>query len=80
MLKTTTVVHRIDDFDGTTGDRVKTRRLTLDIELELTDDNYAKVKADLTELARKGRKPDGKRAPARRRAAKPRVAATGDAG
>lgn len=78
MLKTATVVHRIDDIDGTTGDGVKTRRVTLDIELELTDANYAKVKADLTELARKGRKPDGKRA--RRRVAKAAVAAAVDAG
>lgn len=80
MLKTATVVHRIDDIDGTTGDGVKTRRITLDIELELTDANYAKVKADVAELARKGRKPDGKRAPARRRVAKAAVAAAVDAG
>lgn len=63
MLKTDTVVTRIDDIDGTTGDGVKTRRLTLDIEIELTDANYAKVKAEIADLVRRGRRPDGKRGP-----------------
>lgn len=63
MLKTETSVIRIDDIDGTTGDSVKTRRITLDVELELTDANYAKLKAELGDLARKGRRPDGRRGP-----------------
>lgn len=77
MLKTETVVTRIDDIDGSTGDGVKTRRITLDIELELTDANYQLIKDQLDEWKRKASRPAAKRGTGRGRVAKARVAADG---
>lgn len=59
-LKTNTVVTRIDDYDGGTGDDVKTRRFTFDVEMELSDANFAAVNAQLTAILGKARKPGRK--------------------
>src|SRR5688572_32890286 len=60
-LKTSTTVTRVDDLDGSTGSDVQTYRFTLDIELELSGANHETVKTYLADLARRGRKPAGRR-------------------
>jgi hypothetical protein len=60
-LKTNTVVTRVDDIDGSTGDDVKTHRFTLDVELELSAANYQTVRAQLDALVKAGRKPGERR-------------------
>ena len=70
MIEAKTVVTRVDDVDGTTGDTVKTRRITIDVEFEASDANFGlvqqQVKAALPAKARPAAKPD----PARKAAAR----------
>lgn len=47
-LETSTTL--IDDLDGTTDPTVKTRRFAVDVEMELSDANAAKVNAALAQI------------------------------
>lgn len=71
-LKTNTVVTRVDDRDGSSSDDVKTRRITIDVETELSDANFAAVNAEIAAVLGKARK-----AGSLRKAPKARVAAAG---
>lgn len=61
-IKTNTSVTLIDDLDGTTDPTVKTRRFAFDVEMELSDDNAAKIHAAIANILGNGR--DMKKAPA----------------
>lgn len=54
-INTATVITRVDDLDGTTGDSVTTRRFTLDVEMELTDGNAEVVRKLLADTFAKAR-------------------------
>lgn len=68
-IKPNTSVTYVDDLDGTEGGTVRTRRFTIDREMELSDDNFLKVSAALSELLDKAReiKPATKRKAAGKR-------------
>jgi hypothetical protein len=54
-IKTEVNTTLVDDLDGTMDATVKTRRFATDVEMELSDENYAKVALALDEILGKGR-------------------------
>lgn len=54
-IKTTTSIIRVDDIDGTTSDDVKTRRYTIDVEMELSDANHKLISDQIADIFAKGR-------------------------
>jgi len=76
-IKTEVNTTLVDDLDGTTDVTVKTRRFAIDVEMELSDENYAKVIDAVDGILGKGR--TTKKVATPRPAAKPGTGRTGRA-
>lgn len=62
-ITTTTIVEMTDDLDGTQNDTVKTREFRFSKIMELSDENYVRVAAEIGSLLAKARDSDTTSAP-----------------